>query len=179
VVTDDLVTFCGRIRGLRAQQFNTSYCGWPSLFKSRICVCILHNTELWLLAYSQKCISSIFPELFSFASDPPSSYPLVKPFHFRPSYKVSSRFSLKDSSHGKYLLIAIFRSVVLVFPMRVGLQLFTFVILRGYRANFCIKVANYPTNHTYLLCAHYSPNTFLFACESMFYRFLRVVLLDE
>ena len=99
---------------------------------------------------------------------------------FRPSYKVSSRFSPKDSSHGKYLLIAIFRSVVLVFPMRAGIQLFTFVILRGYRANFCIKVANYPTNHTHLyICPHYSPNTFLFTCESMSYRFLRVVLLDE
>lgn len=40
---------------------------------------------------------------------------------FRPSYKVSSRFSPKDSSHGKYLLIATFRSTVLVFPMRGGI----------------------------------------------------------
>lgn len=54
---------------------------------------------------------------------PPSSQPLSRPaLPFHPSYKVSSRFSLKDSSHSKYLLIATFRSTVLVFPMRGGIR---------------------------------------------------------
>lgn len=117
--------------------------GWPSFFKSRPCVCILYTIQAidpperrlltkMHLVYSSPRATLLHPVLLLLL--PPSSVPL-----FRPVYKVSSRFNPKDTSHGKYSLIATFRCVVLVFFMHGHLLLWFFML---FRTNFCIKIIN-------------------------------------
>lgn len=115
---DDLLSRFGRARWLllRAQQFNTA--DPASLSLDHACVChILPSHRSSRTSPTHENASRLFfSQSYSFASSPP---PLLLPpssvLPFRPFYKVSSRFNPKDTSHGKYSLIATFRCVVLVF----------------------------------------------------------------
>lgn len=128
VVMDDLVTFRGRTRqlGLRAQQFNTADPASLSLGHT----CIYHIPSRAIdpperrllrkmhLIYSSPRATLLHPVLFLLLLVPLLLLPLSSVLPFYPLYKVSSRFNPKDTSHGKYSLIATFGYMVLVFFMR-------------------------------------------------------------
>lgn len=127
--------------------------------------------------------SRLFSPSYSFASDLLSPHPLVASSSISPVgwNKVSSRFNPKDSSHGKYLLIATFRSAVLVFPMRGGIRgyLLSWFFVAA-EQTFALRYSELPPECVPPnIRAHYPLDISLFACGGMSYRFLRVALLGE